>query len=181
MVCPVLLAIVAVLGSAPPRAGSESLEARRLVYQCSALTKEPAIGACRKALELGLTPDHAATVHSLLALHLSALDRWDEVVASYRELVRLRPDDAQAHWRLGDALLYGLDQPKEALSPLRDAVRLDSGLAAAYVSLGVALAELGARPEAIEALAAAQRLEPRCFDARPSARRIFETLRRGEQ
>ncbi len=174
------LALAAVLSASPSSGGAESLEARRLAYQCSALPREPAIQACRKALDLGLSPDHAASVHSLLALHLSALDRWEEVVGSYRELVRLRPGDAQAHWRLGDALLYGLDQPKPALAALREAVRLDPGLAAAHVSIGVALAELGARTEAVEALTEAQRLEPRCFEARPSARALFEALRRRE-
>ena len=172
------LASLALLATWAGAAATETPEARRLAYQCSVLTKEPAIAACRQALDLGLSPGRAATVHTLLALHLAGLHRWDEVVASYRELVRLRPADALAHWRLGDALLFGLHKSQESLAPLREAVRLDPDLVGAHVSLGVALAELDDRAGAVEAFEEAQRLDPRCFESRPGARSVFDAARR---
>jgi tetratricopeptide (TPR) repeat protein len=162
-------------------AGVDSLEARREVAMCSSLRKDAAIAACRRALKLGLSPQRAATVQLLLALNLSGLNRWQEAADAYRERLRLRPEDAEAHWRLGDALLFGLSQPAEALAPLREAVRLRPDLAGAQGSLGIALAASGAYPEAVTALDAAQRIDPEYFTNRPAAKRVYEAARRGER
>jgi tetratricopeptide (TPR) repeat protein len=175
-----LLILLTPAGATRP-APVDSLDARRLAHQCAALTKEPAIAACQSALALGLSPERAANAQQLLALNLSALDRWEEVVAAYRELARLRPKDATAHWRLGDAFLYGLGRPLDALPHLREAVRLAPALTGAQISLGVALNESGAHAEAVQAFEEAQRLDPRCFDVHPSARNVFDAARRGER
>lgn len=179
----VLVAATAVLGWwALASAGAvDSLEARRQAYLCSSLTKGPAIAACRRALELGLSPRRAATAQLLLALNLSALHRWPEAVAAHRERVRLLPDDAEAHWRLGDALLFGLALPSEALAPLREAVRLKPDGAGAYGSLGTALATLGQYAEAVAAFERAQEIDPQFFTHRPAARRIYDAAQRGER
>jgi tetratricopeptide (TPR) repeat protein len=159
----------------------DSLEARRQAYLCSSLQKEPAVAACRRALELGLGSDRAATAYLLLALNLSRLQRWPEVVDAYRERVRLLPQDADAHWRLGDALLFGMSAPQEALPSLREAVRLKPDLAGAHGSLAVALANTGTFPAAVAEFDEAVRLDPQYLERRPAARQIYEAARRGER
>jgi tetratricopeptide (TPR) repeat protein len=171
------------LGAVPASmAGSvDGIEARRQAYLCSSLQKEPAIAACRRALELGLSRDRAATAYLLLALNLSTLNRWPEAVDAYRERVRLLPQDAEAHWRLGDALLFGLSEPKEALAPLREAVRLKPDLAGAHGSLGVALATSGDYAQAVASFEEAVRLDPAYFTNRPAAKQVYEAARKGER
>jgi len=164
-----------------PTPAPESVEARREAYLCTSQAREAAIPACRRALVLGLRRDRATTVNLVLGLHLAALQRWDEVVAVYREAVRLSPHNAVAHWRLGDALLYGLGRPAEALAPLREATRLDPDLAGAYVSLGVAQNALGDHAEAVASFDEALRLEPRILATRPAAREVLKASRRGER
>jgi tetratricopeptide (TPR) repeat protein len=161
--------------------GVDGVEARRQAYLCSSLQKDPAITACRRALELGLSRERAATAYLSLALNLSELNRWPEVVDAYRGRVRLRPEDAEAHWRLGDALLFGLSEPKEALIPLREAVRLKPDLVGAHGSLGVALASSGEYAQAVASLDEAVRLDPAYFTNRPAARQVYEAARKGER
>ncbi len=177
--------VVAVLLSTPVLSkvatAVDSLEARRHAYLCSSLSREPAIAACRRALALGLSPRRAATAQLLLALNLSALQRWPEAVAAHRERVRLRPDDAEAHWRLGDAILFGLSDPGEALAPLREAVRLKPDGAGAYGSLGSALAAVGRYAEAVAAFDRAQQIDPQFLASRPAAQRIYDAAKRGER
>lgn len=167
--------------SASSALGVDGAEARRQAYLCSSLQKEPAIAACRRALELGLSRERAATAYLLLALNLSELNRWPEAVDAYRARVRLLPQDAEAHWRLGDALLFGLSEPKEALIPLREAVRLKPDLAAAHGSLGVALAASGDYAQAVASFDEAARLDPAYFTNRPATRQVYEAARKGER
>ena len=56
---------------------------------------------------------------------LKKLGRGDEALAEFREAIRLKPDDAAAHYSLGNLLR---DQGKldEAVASYREAVRLDS-------------------------------------------------------
>jgi tetratricopeptide (TPR) repeat protein len=159
----------------------DGVEARRQAYLCSSLQKEPAIAACRRGLELGLSHERAATAYLLLGLNLSVLNRWPEAVDAYRGRVKLLPQDAEAHWRLGDALLFGLSQPKDALVPLREAVRLKPDLAGAHGSLAVALASSGAYPEAVAAFEDAVRLDPQYFTNRPAGKQVYEAARKGER
>ncbi len=177
------VAALALVAAPPPETppNRESLEARRQAYVCTIAPREAALVACRRALELGLAAPHAATVNLVLGLHLAALGRWDEVVAIYRERVRLTPQSADAHWRLGDALLLGLSSPEQAVAPLREAVRLDPRLAGAHVSLGVALNATGAQADALAAFEEAVRLDPRVLENRPAAQRVLEAARRGRR
>jgi cytochrome c-type biogenesis protein CcmH/NrfG len=119
-------------------------------------------------------------VRRLLAGKLAALGRWDELVALLRERVRLRPLDADAHMRLGAALLYAANAPEEASQALRESIRLEPGNARAYGALGSALNALGEHPEAVAAFDEALRLEPDFFDGRPASRLVFEASQRGE-
>ena len=58
-------------------------------------------------------------------------NQWDRMIADMDELIRLRPDDAMAHYRRGQA--YGeQDLLDEVLVDMREAIRLDTDHADAY-------------------------------------------------
>jgi tetratricopeptide (TPR) repeat protein len=175
-------AVLAVLALAPPptRAG-ESPAARAQVRQCTARSGEPAVAACRRALELGLAPSRAALVRRTLAGHLIALDQAVEAIAVYRDAARAQPDDADAHWRLGQALLALDSDAAAALPSLERARELAPEEPRVHVTLGEGLAALGRHVEAVAAFEAALDLDPAFLDHRPGARAAYEAARRGER
>ena len=61
-----------------------------------------------------------------------------ETVAGYHRLVKARPDDAEAHFLLANAL-SGVNRRGEAISEYRKAILLKPGLAEAHNNLAVAL------------------------------------------
>jgi Flp pilus assembly protein TadD len=167
------------LAAAPP---SEGLEAREQFRLCLGATDEDvALRACRRALELGLGTLRAALVQDLLGSKLAALDRWEEAVQALGERVRLRPEDAEAHLRLGTALLHGLDRPSEAVEPLRHGSWLAPGDPRGHAELAYALNQLGDHAGAAAEYEEALRLDPSCLDERPAARLAHEASRRGER
>jgi tetratricopeptide (TPR) repeat protein len=117
----------------------------------------------------------------VLAAQLAALQRWDEVVDTYRAAVGRRPADAQARLRLGVALLHMRDRPAEAEPELREAVRLQPADAVAQALLGNALALLGRPADAVAAFEEALRLDLAVLDQRPGARAAYDAARRGER
>jgi Flp pilus assembly protein TadD len=139
------------------------------------------VDACRKAIELGLSPARQALAHDVLALRLASLDRWEESVAALRELARLRPGEVEAQLRLGSALLHGLGQAAEAEEVLRQAVSLAPGDARIHAELALILSQqgeaAGARVEFEEAL----RLDPAYLEGRPATRLAYEAARRAER
>ena len=165
----------AVTADQPP---DGSLAAREQARLCEKLSGEESVAACRSALALGLGPSRAASVRQLLAFRLASLDRWDEVVAVYREAARLRPGDADAQLRLGSALLLAADQPEEALEPLREAFRLRPTDPRPHVLLGDALNALGRHGEAVAAFEEALRLDPEALDGLPAAQAALAACRR---
>src|SRR4029077_5423297 len=70
-------------------------------------------------------------------------------VASYEQALRLRPDMAEAHNDMGNALQYLGEWPR-AVQCHQEAIRLMPSLAQAYDSLGNALKAQGKRAEAWE-------------------------------
>jgi tetratricopeptide (TPR) repeat protein len=82
-----------------------------------------------------------------------------EAIAEFREVVRLKPDFAQAHINLGVALR---DQGKltEAIAELREAIRLKPDDAQAHSHLGNTRRDQGKFTEAIAAYSTAIRLKP---------------------
>jgi tetratricopeptide (TPR) repeat protein len=143
LVAALVLAPVWVMAASRPRPPVESLAGWRQAYLCTTLTKDEAVAACRAALSLQISPERTAIVYSVLALTLCSLQRWEEAVEAYRQLTRLRPTDAEGHWRLGDALLFGLNQPEEAMLSYREALRLAPDLMGVHVSLATALSMRG--------------------------------------
>jgi Flp pilus assembly protein TadD len=147
----------------------------------SETNEEASLRTCRQALELGLVRRRAALVQAVLGLRLGALDRWEEAVQALEELVRLRPEDPEAHVRLGTALLHGLDRPAEAVEPLRHASWLAPGDSRVHGELGYALNRLGDHAAAVAEFEEALRLDPSYLDQRPAGRQAYEASRRGER
>ncbi len=174
-----LVAAVALATGARVRA-EETVEARNAARQCTAAVREERVTACRHALELGLAAPRKAIVLGVLARQLANLERWPEAVDAYRALVTESPNDADARFRLGEALLRGVGQAEEAVKVLREAIDLGAG-APAYGALGSALNLLGRHTEALAAFQEAERLEPDFFQYRPAAREIRDASRRGER
>ncbi len=174
-------ALVAMLmaEAAPPTAPG-ALARRTAIYGCTSQAREAGVDACRRAIAGGLDDEHAAVAYSVLAVDLAELERWDEATEACRQLVRLRPQSAIAWWRLGDALLFGLGQPKEAENALRTAVTLDPAQPDNHASLAAALNAQGRHAEAVAEMEEARRLDPRLFDTRPASHEVYRAALRGE-
>jgi len=151
-------------------------EARR----CWGTVGEPGIAACRRALDAGLNPARASRVELTLAARLAKLGHWDEAAEVHRRAVVRRPQDAEAHRRLGAALLHGLGRPAEAESSLREAIRLGAGEARTFADLALALVSLGRYADAVAAFEETLRRDARFLDGRPGARGAYEAARHGQ-
>ena len=150
-------------------------EARR----CWSTVGEPGVAACRRALEGGLAPTRASRVELTLATRLAGLGRWDEAAEVHRQAVARRPQDGEAHRRLGAALLHGLGRPPDAEASLRDAIRLGSGEARTWGDLALALVALGRPADAVAAFDEALRLDAKFLEGRPGARAAYDAARQG--
>ena len=78
---------------------------------------------------------------------LSRQQKYAEAEAEYREAIRLKPNDAGAHYRLG-LVLNDLKKHSEAEVALQDAIRLTPNYPEAYYNLGYALQQQGKYVEA---------------------------------
>ncbi len=85
--------------------------------------------------------------------------RLDEMIIQLRAAIRLKPDDAKAHYGLGTALT-AQGSFEEAEASYRAAVRLEPGLACAHHGLGLALYNKGDLVEAVAEFRASIRLNP---------------------
>lgn len=158
----------------------ESAAAREQARLCERKNLEEGAAACRQALALGIGRERRGPVRALLARHLVALERWDELADLLREDVQADPASALAWRRLGFTLLFALGEEAEATGALEEAVRLAPLDAESRLGLGLALHATGRPQEALAALEAALEIEPSVLDGRPGARAVLEALRRGE-
>jgi len=158
---------------------AEPRAARDQARLCERLSGDEAVEACRSALRLGIGPARRGAVRTLLAKHLVALERWDELADLFRESVRLDPGNAEAWQRLGTTLLFALGAPAEAVSALQEAARLAPADAPTRLALGLALAAAGRAAEAGAALEEALRLDPAVLDGHPAARAALDAARQG--
>jgi tetratricopeptide (TPR) repeat protein len=161
-------------------ARGETPAAREQARLCERKNLEEGAVACRAALALGIGPARLGPVREILARHLVALERWDELAELLRENVRLDPKSAVAWQRLGLTLLFALDAPAEATGALQEAVRLAPADAPARLGLALALHAAGRTREAMAAFDEALRLDPAVLDRRPAARAALDAARRGE-
>lgn len=169
------LALVAALAASPETAASR--EQARL---CEKLTGEESLAACRRAIELGLSPERLGPVRQIVARRLASLERWAELADHFRADVALRPLDPEARLRLGSTLLFAVGEPAEAEEELAEAVRLEPGSAVARGLLALALGARGRLKEAADEFEAATGLDEHLLDHRPGMRASAEAARRGE-
>ena len=116
-----------------------------------------AIGYYRAAL--ALRPQTLSLRYALGDLYLN-LQRWDEAIAEYEQAVRLDPDNAWCHNRLGFALAWKGGRDDEAIAHTREAVRIDPNEGWFHYCLGFALDRTDRFDEAVAELQEAMRLLP---------------------
>ena len=159
--------------AADPRANAEA-------DRCGSTVGETSVAACRRALELGLSPGRAAHVEQLLSARLGGLGRWEEAAEVHRGAIARRPQDAEAHRRLGAVLLHGLGRPAEAETAFRDTLRLGANEARVHGDLALALVAQARYADAVAAFDAARRLDPRYLERRPGSRAAYEAAKAGK-
>jgi protein O-mannosyl-transferase len=91
-------------------------------------------------------------------------DQVQEAFAQFQKAVAVKPENAEAHINLGNALSK-LNRPAEADDQYRLALRLDPGLAEAHSNLGNALRDAGRIDDAVAEFQEALRLKPESADA----------------
>ncbi len=106
-----------------------------------------ALRACREILALEAGRADVLSFAGLISLQLG---EPAEAAAFYGEAVAARPDYAEAHYNLGNAL-KALERMPEAVRAYQRAIELKPDLAAAYHNMGNALQGLGRLEEAAEA------------------------------
>ena len=163
-----------------PAARGETPAAREQARLCERKNLAEGVAACRAALTLGIGPERRGPVREMLAKHLVALEKWDDLAELLREGVRLDPTSAAAWQRLGLTLLFALDEPAEATGALEEAVRLAPRDASVRLGLALALHAAGRAKEAAVAFEEALRFDPAVLDGHPAARAAMEAAGRGE-
>jgi tetratricopeptide (TPR) repeat protein len=92
--------------------------------------------------------------------------RLDEAVTNYEATLRLKPDSADAHANLGNALSMLGGHDADALAHYEAALRLNPELAAVHYSLALLLSRIpGRQADAIHHGEEALRLKPDYLDA----------------
>ena len=87
------------------------------------------------------------------------LGKHQEAIESFKQAIRLDPDDADAHLNLGAA--YGeLGKWKESIKSFKQALRIDPDYAKAHYNLGTAYHNTGKYKDAIESYKQAIKIDP---------------------
>jgi eukaryotic-like serine/threonine-protein kinase len=116
-----------------------------------------AVGYYRAAL--ALRPQTVSLRYALGGLYLGQ-HRWDESIAEFEQAVRLAPENAWCHNRLGFTLAWKGGHDDEAIAQFREAVRLDANIGWSHYFLAVALERKGCLDEAVDEFREAARLLP---------------------
>ena len=95
-----------------------------------------------------------------LANNLTKQNHFQEAYALYKKALQLDPLSALVHYNIGSLFLKSM-KPQEAQSWLKQSLDLEKNNASAWNSLGVALTEIGAIEEALDAYNQATICDPR--------------------
>lgn len=87
------------------------------------------------------------------------LGAYNKAIEAYKQVIRIKPDDAIVHCHLGIAY-YKLDFYKDAIESYKQAIRIDSDYTEAYFRLGQVYFPLGRYKDAIEVCKQAIRIDP---------------------
>jgi len=90
--------------------------------------------------------------------------RYAAAEALFSEYIKRNPDDAEAHYNLGNAFI-GKGETDEAIRAYREGIRLNPKDATAHHYLGIALGKKGEKVEAIKSIREAIRLNPKDAEA----------------
>lgn len=85
--------------------------------------------------------------------------RGSEAIAAFRQVVTIKPDFAEGHYRLG-TLLANQGRKEDAIGSLRRALELGPDHVDTHINLGITLARLGRAEEAVSVLEGAVRVRP---------------------
>ena len=86
-----------------------------------------------------------------LLTHNCTVASYVGVIETYKEEIRINPDDAKAHYKLGLAYRKS-GKYQEAIESIKHAIRINPDDANAHYNLGVTYDKLGMYEESIEAL-----------------------------
>jgi protein O-mannosyl-transferase len=109
-----------------------------------------------------LKPD--ATTFNNLGVALGLKGRTDEAMENHKKAIRLDPNNAEAHYNLGNILL-SQRKNKEAIKEYQNAIRINPKYTKAQINLAVALTRENRINEAIMHATEAVKLEPNSFEA----------------
>ena len=87
------------------------------------------------------------------------LGAYNKAIEAYKQVIRIKPDDAIVHCYLGIAY-YKLDFYKDAIESYKQTIRIDSDYTEAYFRLGQVYFPLGRYKDAIEVCKQAIRIDP---------------------
>ncbi len=82
-----------------------------------------------------------------------------DTIESYKQAIRINPDDASAHYNLG-VTYYELGMYKEMIESCKQAIKIDPDDASVHNNLGLAYGKSGKYEEAIESYKQALRIDP---------------------
>jgi serine/threonine-protein kinase len=136
-----------------------------------------AVESYRAALELrpGTTSIHYALGCMYLGLH-----RWVRCIAEFEEAIRIDPDNAWCHNRLGVAWAWRGGYDDEAIAQYRESIRLDPNIGWTHHHLAVSLEHQGRFEEAAAEFKEAARLFPeKRAEWKRDMRRMLMKLGRG--
>jgi tetratricopeptide (TPR) repeat protein len=115
-----------------------------------------------------------------IAVTLQALDRHEEAILHYRRAIAIKPDYAEAHHGLGDALTKS-KRAEEALAHYERFAAIRPDLAEAENKVGVTLYALNREVEAISHFTKAIAIKPDYADAHGNLGLALESLGRIEE
>ncbi len=122
----------------------------------------------------GLRANGDASRANSVGMDFAGSGKIEEAAACFEEAVRLRPDYADAHYNLADAL-GRLGKRDEAIPHFREALKIPPADADAHNRIGVSLVRLGRDEEALAHFREALRIRPGDGDAKTN---LDATIRR---
>ena len=96
---------------------------------------------------------------NLMGASAAQIGKFDDAVLAFQQALSIKPDDAQVHYNMGNALK---DQEKleEAIDAYKEALSIKPDYAEAYLNIGATLKDQGNLEEAIEAYKMALSIKP---------------------
>ena len=139
-------------------------EARKKLAEAYAKSGDPQHAFDEYVRAADLLPDDT-DLQLTAGLYLLAARRAEDAVARADGVLKVQPDNVQAHLLRGNGLA-GLSNFDEALKAIEEAVRLDPQRGTTFTQLGLVELMKGRRPEAEAAFQRAVELAPKSIEAR---------------